>query len=167
MRRWAGGLLAGALILGSGCRSSRSFSAEKAPNFELKDLSGNLVRLDSFRGHPVLLDFWATWCGPCQMSIPMVQAFYARHKAEGVMVLGLNVDDEPSGVLAFVKHFRMQYPVLYAGDSAVYSDYEIDGIPTFIFIDAEGRIVKRFDGFSPEMVEAWEVLAQKFSAPRP
>ena len=86
-----------------------------APNFELKDLSGNTVRLNSFKGHPVLLDFWATWCGPCRMSIPLVQEFYMRHKSEGLEVLGLNMDDDPSGVYGFVKQFKMTYPVLFAG----------------------------------------------------
>ena len=89
-----------------------------APNFELKDLSGNTVRLESFRGHPVLLDFWATWCGPCRMSIPMVQISTPAIKTRGLVVLGMNMDDEPSGVYGFVKHFKMTYPVLFAGNSS-------------------------------------------------
>src|ERR1700733_9113940 len=87
-----------AVLLMTACSSSRHSQVVAAPNFELKDLSGNIVRLESFRGHPVLLDFWATWCGPCRMSIPMVEDFYTRHKGEGLVVLGMNMDDEPSGV---------------------------------------------------------------------
>ena len=132
-----------------------------APNFELKDLSGNAVRLESFRGHPVLLDFWATWCGPCRMSIPMVQEFYLRHKAEGLVVLGLNIDDEPSGVFGFVKHFKMTYPVLFAAQSSVPGDYEVEGIPHFVFIDSSGQIFQRYQGFSYAMVQAWEEDLQK------
>src|SRR5437879_6715849 len=113
------------LVLGifASCSSSRHHGPVPAPTFELKDLSGNAVRLKSYEGHPVLLDFWATWCGPCRMSIPMVQDFYARHQRDGMVVLGLNIDDDPSGVYGFVKEFKMTYPVLLAANSSVPSDY--------------------------------------------
>src|SRR5262245_7261772 len=147
------GLALGLLVA---CSSGRHSEVVAAPNFELKDLSGNMVGLESFRGRPVLLDFWATWCGPCRMSIPMVQDFYARHKDEGLVVLGLNMDDDPSGVYGFVKKFKMTYPVLFAAESSVPSDYEVMGIPHFVFIDADGRIMRRYEGFSFEMARSWE-----------
>jgi thiol-disulfide isomerase/thioredoxin len=150
-------LFAVALAVGllSSC-SSKSHRVIPAPNFELKDLSGNTVRLESFRGHPVLLDFWATWCGPCRMSIPMVQDFYARHKAEGLVVIGMNIDDDPSGVFSFVKKFHMTYTVVFAGNSTAPSDYEVEGIPHFVSIDPAGNVVRIYQGFSPDMVGAWE-----------
>jgi len=161
MRCWsvkARALFSVALAVGlmSACSNGRKNQVIAAPNFELKDLSGNIVRLDSFKGHPVLLDFWATWCGPCRMSIPMVQDLYMRHKADGLVVLGLNMDDEPSGVYGFVKHFKMTYPVLFAGNSSVPGDYEVDGIPHFVFIDTAGRIFQIYSGFSPTYVDQWE-----------
>src|ERR1700730_5834470 len=107
------------IVFLAACSSNRRNEVIAAPNFELKDLSGDTVRLESFKGHPVLLDFWATWCGPCRMSIPKVQEFYMRHQDEGVVVLGLNLDDEPSGVYGFVNRFKMTYPVLFAGNSSV------------------------------------------------
>jgi thiol-disulfide isomerase/thioredoxin len=145
-----------ALGLLAACSSSRKGEVVAAPNFELKDLSGNTVTLQSFKGHPILLDFWATWCGPCRMSIPMVEDFYTRHQKDGLVVLGMNIDDDPSGVYPFVKHFKMTYPVLLAANSSVSSDYEVDGIPHFVFIDPQGRIVQIYQGFSPQMVDAWE-----------
>ena len=147
-------LLAVALL--TACSSNKRGEVVAAPNFELKDLSGNVVRLESFRGHPVLLDFWATWCGPCRMSIPMVQEFYMKHKAEGLVVLGMNMDDDPTGVYGFVKHFKMTYPVLFAASSSAGSDYEVDGIPHFVFIDTKGNVIDRYQGFSEQMVGAWE-----------
>ncbi len=151
-------LLAIGLTLGllAACSNNRGVQAVAAPNFELKDLSGNTVRLDSYKGHPVLLDFWATWCGPCQLSIPMVQEFYSHHKDEGLVVLGLNLDDEPSGVYGFVKKFKMTYPVLLAGSSSVSSDYEVEGIPHFVFIDPQGRVLRVYQGFAPDIVGSWE-----------
>jgi len=140
----------------SACNSGRRSQVVAAPNFELKDLSGNMVRMDSFKGHPVLLDFWATWCGPCRMSIPLVQEFYRRHKDDGLVVLGLNMDDEPSGVYGFVKQFKMTYPVLFAANSSVPGDYEVDGIPHFVFVGPDGRIIQIYSGFSYEMPRSWE-----------
>ncbi len=145
-----------ALVLLAACSSSHRGELSAAPNFELKDLSGNVVRLDSFRGHPVFLDFWATWCGPCRMSIPMVQDFYARHKAEGLVVLGMNMDDDPSGVYGFVKQMKMTYPVLFAANSSAPGDYDVEGIPHFVFIDAKGQVFDRYQGFSPQMIDLWE-----------
>jgi cytochrome c biogenesis protein CcmG/thiol:disulfide interchange protein DsbE len=145
-------LVAAALLLG-GCGPR---SGQKVADFQLKDLSGKNVSLSDYRGRPVLLDFWATWCGPCQMSVPLVQDFYERHKASGVAVLGINVDDDPSEVYPFVKHFKMTYPVLYAGTSSVQADLGVQSLPTFMLLDGEGKLVERFDGFHPSIVDAWD-----------
>jgi len=140
----------------AGCGGRSQNTGMEAPPFTLKDLHGRSVSLADFKGHPILMDFWATWCGPCRMSIPMVQEFYKRHKKDGLVVLGLNIDDDPSSVYAFVQHFGMTYPVLFAGGSGVPADYEVEGIPSFFIIDAEGRVVRHYEGFSEEMVDAWE-----------
>ena len=147
------GLVAALMI--AGC-ASRSGQAGEAPPFSLQDMSGNTVQLSAFKGHPVMLDFWATWCAPCRFSIPMVEKFYQRHKEEGLIVIGMNMDDDTSGVFAFVKKFGMSYPIVYAAASRVPSDYGLDGIPMFVFIDKQGRVAQRYDGFSPDMPNAWE-----------
>ena len=73
------------------CSPSASRESIAAPDFELTDLQGRKVQLSSFRGHPVLIDFWATWCGPCQLSVPVLQNFYDQHAKEGLVVLGINI----------------------------------------------------------------------------
>lgn len=154
MKKLTGFALLGVLLFG--CGSNHSSQAYQAPDFELKDIQGKTVSLKSLQGHPVMLDFWATWCGPCQMSIPLVQQFYMKHKEDGLVVLGVNMDDDPAPVIPFVEHFHMTYLVLYGGASSVSSEYRVQGIPTFIFIDAKGQIHHRFEGFSREMPRAWE-----------
>ncbi len=152
-------LLATALLslgLFVACSSKKKSQVFAAPNFELKDIQGKTVSLESFRGSPVLLDFWATWCGPCRLSIPLVQDFYQRHKDKGLVVLGLNMDDDLSGVFSFVQKYHMTYPVLFAGSSTVPADYAVEGIPHFVFIDRQGRVVQVYQGFAPEMVGMWE-----------
>ena len=160
MRKLALGVVLLAAL--SGCRSRQ---AVPAPDFTLKDLSGKTVHLADFRGHPVMLDFWATWCGPCRLSIPLVQKFYETHKDKGLIVLGINVDEDPSGVYPFVQRFQMTYPILYAGGSPVSDALGVEGIPTFILLDAQGRIVRRFEGFSMDMPEAWAYELQRLSTP--
>jgi cytochrome c biogenesis protein CcmG/thiol:disulfide interchange protein DsbE len=156
MHRRIFGMLMLASLVGCGAKQPVT-----APDFELQDLDGKTVTLSSLKGHPVLLDFWATWCGPCRMSIPLVQKFYQAHKQDGLMVLGLNTDEDRSGVYSFVKHFGMTYPVLYAGNGPVAESYGVEGIPTFIFIDKAGRITRRFEGFGLSMADAWEAELQR------
>jgi thiol-disulfide isomerase/thioredoxin len=158
------GLLALGVLLGCSRHLSQ---AVPAPDFTLKDLSGKEVRLSSLQGHPVLLDFWATWCGPCRLSIPSVQAFYLRHKDEGLVVLGINMDEDPTAVPEFVRSFQMTYSVLYGGMSAVADSYDVGGIPSFVFIDPQGRISERYEGFSPSMVRRWEDDLQRLLAVKP
>jgi len=161
MRFWPNffrGAFALALGLTIGCRNATSMSSGQAPLFELRDLSGKTVKLESFRGKPVLLDFWATWCGPCIYSVPLVQQLYDRHKGQGFVVLGLNMDEDPSDVYAFTQRLKITYPVLYAGNSQVPAAYGLEGLPLFILLDAQGKIVKRYDGFSPDVIRSIDTM---------
>lgn len=149
------------------CSSARHGEMSEAPNFELKDLSGKSITLDSYRGRPVLLDFWATWCGPCRMSIPLVQEFYSRHKDERFVVLGLNMDDDLSGVFSFVKKYKMTYPVLFAANSSAPGDYQIEGLPHFVFVDPRGRVLQIYQGFYPDIAKQWEENLKLALTPSP
>jgi thiol-disulfide isomerase/thioredoxin len=140
-------------------------SRPAAPEFTLKDLNGQPVTLSSLRGTPVFLDFWATWCGPCRMSMPMVQALHDAY-GDKVHVLGLNVDEDPAAVAAFVTRMKITYPVLLAGTSGVDSEYGVSGIPAFLILDKAGRAVEGWTGFAPSYADEWrrtldKVLAEK------
>ena len=148
-------------ILLVGCRSSRSTASESVPSFSLKSLDGKVIRLEDYRGHPVLLDFWATWCYPCRVAAPMVEEFYQRHKDEGLIAIGINMDDDPSNVYAYVKQAGTSYPVVVGASGSVASDFQVEGLPTFVLIDPEGRLVDRWDGFSPALIRQWEILLKR------
>jgi cytochrome c biogenesis protein CcmG, thiol:disulfide interchange protein DsbE len=150
-------LFVATVLVFGGCNSASSNKSSEVPDFSLKDLSGKTVTLASFRGRPVLLDFWATWCGPCRMSVPALQAFYERHKVNGLVVLGVNVDEDPSSVFQFVRHFKVTYPVHFGGASPVKSAMNVESLPTFILLDQKGKLVERFDGFHPSIVDQWEM----------
>ena len=116
--------------------------------FTVRTLDGRTVRLADLRGRPVVLDFWATWCGPCRASMPHLSAMQDRFAGRGLMVLGLSVDDGPTrAVRDFSGQLGIHFPVAMASES-VLDDYgPIRSIPTTIFIDRRGHIVRRVVGY--------------------
>ena len=135
-------LLALAIFTGVGVLRAPSLP-EQAPPFALPDIAGTTVSLKQHRGSLVVLNFWATWCGPCRMEVPAFSAFADDHPE--VVVLGLATDDEPSRVPAAVDQLGFTYPVLLA-DRATRSAYGIDIVPTTVFVDPEGRVAYAHSG---------------------
>jgi thiol-disulfide isomerase/thioredoxin len=117
---------------------------EHAPEFTLEALDGGQLALASLRGKPVLVDFWATWCGPCEQTIPVLVEFQRKY-AGRVHVLGVSVDWEREAVAPFARAHGMNYPVLF-GDDALAIDYGAPGFPTLFVVDAEGRIASAHVG---------------------
>ncbi len=123
---------------------------EKAPDFSFKNLDGETVALKDLRGKVVVIDFWATWCGPCRMTMPVLQEFVDR-KPDDVEFLSLNVwEDDQSKVAPFIADYGYDFNVLL-GNNQVASDYGVTGIPTMVVIDPEGMIQYRHVGYDPHV----------------
>lgn len=143
--------------LGAACGRSDKASREpvsRTPEvleFELKDLSGKTVRLSDFRGKVVLLDFWATWCGPCEETVPWLGKLQERYGPRGFTVLGLSVDDYPEDVPLFVGEHGIRYPVLLDPDKKVFRRLGVPGVPATFLVDRDGRIVNEWLGFDAEI----------------
>ena len=122
---------------------------EAAPDFTLKNLDGQEIPLSVQRGHPVLINFWATWCAPCRVEMPdLVRAFNAR-QADGLKILAINAtyQDALPEVQSFAKEFNIPFPVLLDDTGAVARDrYGLRGMPMSIFIDRQGIIIRRHLG---------------------
>lgn len=110
---------------------------EAAPPFALPDLDGNVVTLDDFAGRTVVLNFWATWCGPCRVEIPSFSAYARAHP--DVVVLGIAADGPASRLRAFARQHDMSYAVLQ-GDARVLSAYGIGTYPTTVVIRPDGTV---------------------------
>ncbi|MGO9275121.1 MAG: TlpA family protein disulfide reductase [Terriglobia bacterium] len=122
-----------------------------APNFSLKDMNGNKLDLADYKGKVVLLDFWATWCGPCRMEIPGFVELQERYRERGLAVIGVLTQDDESNVPLFYREFRMNYQVALGDDDGKVAGL-FDccfGLPTTFLIGRDGRIYARHEGAAP------------------
>jgi len=117
-----------------------------ALDFKLSDPSGKEVTLASLKGRVVLLDFWATWCGPCKQAMPSIQKLHEKYKDQAVTIIGVNCW-ERGDAPAYMKKKDFTYTLLLKGDELA-TAYGISGIPTFILIDGEGKVIHAASGFS-------------------
>ena len=136
-------------MLAAGCAGSREAKAsvkavkdrKPAPEFTLKDSMGAPVKLSDYRGKVVLLNFWATWCGPCKIEIPWFVEFEQKHKDEGFAVLGVSLDEEGWEIVKpYLNEAKVNYRVLLGTDSVAQLYGGVDALPTSFLIDREGRI---------------------------
>ncbi len=126
-------------------------SRPAAPAFTLVDLAGKPVRLADHRGKVVLVDFWATWCGPCRKSVPHLKNLHARYGKQGFVILGLSVDHEgPAVVRDFVKKNAIPWTTALTDEKTMEAFGGIQYVPTAFLIDRQGRIAERFQGNVPE-----------------
>lgn len=134
-------LTSGLLITGCATGSEPTATVGKAaPDFELQNLDGQSISLSDLKGKPVLINFWATWCGPCVSEMPYIQEIYGEWSGKGLMVLAINMGESSSKVEQFLQDHNLSLPVLLDTKAVVARMYVKRGIPTTVFIDKEGII---------------------------
>lgn len=130
-----------------------------APDWNLLDKDGNKVALSQLKGKVVVIDFWATWCGPCKQAMPTIQKLYNTYKNKGVVVLGINVSENADPV-KFMKENGYSYRLLLNGDQ-VATNYKVEGIPTMYVIDKNGKIAFGQSGVGQNYAEKLEAAIKK------
>jgi peroxiredoxin len=154
----------------SGISAGGVLSGKPAPELALEDLHGNEVRLTDHRGQVVLVDFWATWCGPCIQELPHIQKVHEKYQDQGLVVLAISTDRQKSKVPPFVEKNGYTFPVLLA-DGKVETAYQVRGIPVVYLIDRTGVIRYHKEGFShgsEKDFERWvEELLKEEAGPLP
>ena len=138
-----------------------------APDFTLRTLDGREILLSKLRGKVVVLDFWATWCGPCKESIPTLVQIYRTYHQKDLEIIGMNVDrGDVSSVLRFVKLMDIPYPVIITPDE-VQRKYGVTGLPTIILLDKQGRVRDKFLGFSSKIGQRITARVSEFISEKP
>ena len=132
--------------MGSGGQARLDLLHKVAPRFVRTDLSGRRVDLRQYRGKVVLLNFWATWCAPCQAELPRFGVWQKEYGEQGLVVLAVSMDDDVGPVRKAVRRLQLDFPVMM-GDAKLGSAYGgVLGLPVTYLIDRDGRIVARFKG---------------------
>ena len=137
------------ILLCVGFVSQAESTKSKAHDFTLKSNSGENLRLSDFRGQVVLINFWATWCGPCRQEMPKLDELHKRYKRAGVAVWGVNVEDDSSLPENFLKNNPVDFPILYDVTSEVSELYNVDAMPTTVIVDRNGKIRHLHRGYKP------------------
>jgi peroxiredoxin len=127
-----------------------------APDFTLESRSGENLRLEDHRGEVVMLNFWASWCGPCRQEMPLMDELYSQYKDLGFTILAVNVDENREEAHRFLDKVPVSYPILYDPESSVSELYEVQAMPTTLMIDRNGNARYLHYGYQPGYEDDYE-----------
>ncbi|MEQ8205812.1 MAG: TlpA disulfide reductase family protein [Woeseia sp.] len=129
--------------------ASSSLTGQEAPDFALKSASGSNLRLSEYRGDVVMINFWATWCGPCRQEMPLLDDLYTRYERVGFKLLGVNIDDDSRRAMEMVEELGVKFPVLFDESKDVSRLYEVEAMPVTVLVDRNGTVRHVHHGYKP------------------
>jgi len=129
--------------------ASSGMEGQTAPDFALKSSTGENLRLSEYRGDVVMINFWATWCGPCRQEMPLLDELYSRYQRVGFNLLGVNIDDDAGRAMQMLDELGVSFPVLFDTRKEVSKLYDVQAMPVTVLVDREGRIRHVHHGYKP------------------
>ena len=138
-----------ALVVASTAFAASGDATGPAPAFTLSSLSGQQGALSQYKGQVVMVNFWATWCGPCQQEMPLLDQMYKKYKPAGFTLIGVNVDKEAPAVKELLARKPVTFPVLLDPANQVSKAYHVDEMPSSVIIDRKGEIRYIHRGYRP------------------
>ena len=120
-----------------------------APGFSLPSRDGSPISLTQFKGQVVMINFWASWCGPCRQEMPLLDSIYRKYNKLGFTLIGVNVEPDKAAAEAWLKQTPVTFPVLFDTKSTVSQLYSVPGMPTTVFIDRKGNVRTLHQGYKP------------------
>jgi peroxiredoxin len=138
-----------AIVLASGAFAASGDASGPAPSFTLTNLTGQPGGLSQSKGQVVMVNFWATWCGPCQQEMPLLDQMYKKYKPAGFTLIGVNVDKESPAVKELLARKPVSFPVLLDPANQVSKAYHVDEMPSSVIIDRKGQIRYIHRGYKP------------------
>ncbi len=154
-KRWS---LALALLLATSAGATHAAVqlAAPAPDFTLRSVGGPNLRLHEQRGQVVLVNFWATWCGPCRQEMPHLNRLYDSYRKSGFVLLGVNIDDDPRAAADLAAKLGLKFPVLLDSDKKVSRVYDMSAMPATLLIDRDGRVRHIHRGYREGVEKIYE-----------
>ena len=129
--------------------ASSDLEGRAAPDFALKSSTGENLRLSEYRGDVVMINFWATWCGPCRQEMPLLDELYTRYERVGFNLLGVNIDDDSRRAMQMIEELGVNFPVLFDARKEVSKLYEVEAMPVTVLVDREGNVRHVHHGYKP------------------
>jgi peroxiredoxin len=123
--------------------------AGPAPAFTLASRGGQDVSLSQYKGQVVMLNFWASWCGPCRQEMPLLESIYKKYNKMGFTMIGVNVEPDSNAANEWLKATPVSFPILYDRDSKVSKLYDVGGMPSTVIIDRSGKLRVLHRGYKP------------------
>lgn len=136
-------------LTGPSSWSASSLIGQPAPDFALRSMSGENLRLSEHLGEVVVINFWATWCGPCRQEMPLLDELHQKYKLAGLTLLGVNLDESVDRATEMARTLKVSYPVLFDERQEVGRVYQVNSMPMTVLIDREGVVRHVFEGFKP------------------
>jgi peroxiredoxin len=149
-------ILACSMVIFCGSFAHAAQEGTQAPGFSLRDLKGDAITLEQFRGKVVFLAFWAPWCIPCRDEFPALDSLYKKFQNEGFIVVGIAVDASTEGVAKFLRKAPVSFPVLIDSNSTVAESYRLINMPTAYIIGRDGIVRYRHLGYGKELLLQYE-----------
>ena len=135
--------------------ASSGMEGQPAPDFALKSSTGENLRLSEYRGDVVMINFWATWCGPCRQEMPLLDELYQRYERVGFNLLGVNIDDDSRRAMQMIEELGVNFPVLFDARKEVSKLYEVEAMPVTVLVDREGNVRYEHHGYKPGYEEKY------------
>ena len=142
-------LFLGLLILASTSLQAAINIEGPAPDFTLKSNLGKNLRLSEYRGQVVLINFWASWCGPCRQEMPLLDDLHTRYEKLGFSVFGVNIDDDSRKADKVLRAIPVNFPILYDSGNEISKMFDVDAMPTTILVDRDGNMRFLHRGYKP------------------
>jgi peroxiredoxin len=124
-------------------------SSSPAPQFALAARGGSEINLAQYKGQVVMLNFWASWCGPCRQEMPLLENIYKKYNKLGFTLLGVNVEPDSKAADDWLKQTPVSFPILYDKESKVSKMYDVSGMPSTVIIDRKGNVRVLHQGYKP------------------
>ncbi len=148
------------IVLSSPVLASQNIKG-KAPDFTLKSYAGSNQKLSEFRGDVVLLNFWASWCGPCRQEMPLLNVLHKKYKKLGFTVIGVNVEEHSEKARQIVKDVAIKFPILFDSENKVSELYKVSAMPSTVIIDRNGNMRYLHKGYKPGDMVAYKKWVKK------